>query len=111
MIRTDREPLVYLNQMKRLDDRLHRTLEDLAVGHYEIEYFPGTSNIVANTLSQVNYPWEMMYEEEYPMCLEMGMLPLFENTPPTVILNGGPNALFQDLRLPVYAEPERVEGI
>ena len=29
VIRTDHEPLVYLNHMKRVDDRLHRTLEDL----------------------------------------------------------------------------------
>ena len=57
IIRTDHEPLVYLNHMKRVDDRLHRTLEDLAIGHYVNEYVPGKQNTVADELSRAEYPW------------------------------------------------------
>ena len=56
VIRTDHEPLVYLNHMKRVDDRLHRTLEDLAIGHYIIEYVPGKQNTVVDALSRAEYP-------------------------------------------------------
>ena len=56
MIRTDHEPLVDLNHMKRMDDRLHRTLEYLAVGHYRLEYVPCKKNVVADTLSRAEYP-------------------------------------------------------
>ena len=102
VIRTDHAPLVYLNQMKRCDDRLHRTLEDLSVGHYEIEYLPGRSNIVADTLSRVEYPWMLPEETEYPVCLELGEVPSFDRL--TVVkLEGGPESLFQALSLSLYA--------
>ena len=65
VIRTDNEPLIYLNHMKRVDDRLHRILEDLAIGHYIIEYVPGEQNTVADALSCAEYPWALPDEPEF----------------------------------------------
>ena len=39
VIRTDHKPLIYLNHMKRVDDRLLRTVENLAVGYYELDTY------------------------------------------------------------------------
>ena len=80
--------------MKRLDDQLHRTLEDIAVGHYKIEYVPGKCIVVADTLSRVSYLWEMPLETEYPVCLEMGEIPQFDRLIVTE-LAGRPDSLFK----------------
>ena len=64
VVRTDHEPLLYLYHMKRFDDRLHRTMEDLNIGHYEFEYVPGKNNVVADALSRANYPWKVPGEDD-----------------------------------------------
>ena len=93
IIRTDHEPLIYLNRMKRVDDRLHRTLEDLAVGLYSLEYVPGKQNIVADTLSRAEYPWSIPEDDEYPVRYELGQ-ELDANHFDCVLVPGGPDSLF-----------------
>ena len=68
-IRTDHEPLVYLYHMRRYDDRLHRTMEDLNIGFYELEYVPGKSNTIADALSRAAYPWKLD-DDDARVCLE-----------------------------------------
>ena len=50
---TDHQPLVYLHNMKLVDHRLARTLEDLAEYNFEIVYQPGHLNQAADMLSRV----------------------------------------------------------
>ncbi|MEL7426338.1 MAG: reverse transcriptase domain-containing protein, partial [Bacteroidota bacterium] len=69
IIRTDHEPLLYLYHMRRFDDRLHRTLEDMNIGHYELEYVPGKNNVVADALSRARYPWTLP-EDDSRVCWE-----------------------------------------
>ena len=52
-IYTDHQPLVYLHNMKMVDHRLARTLEDLAEYDFEILYTPGHLNQAADMLSRV----------------------------------------------------------
>ena len=68
VVRTDHEPLIYLHRMKRFDNRVHRTLEDLNIGNIEFEYLPGKNNSVADTLSRAGYPWVLPVEDEREAC-------------------------------------------
>ena len=52
-LHTDHQPLVYLNNMKLIDHRLARTLEDLAEYNFEIVYTPGQHNQAADMLSRL----------------------------------------------------------
>src|SRR5678816_2782675 len=44
IVRTDHQPLVYLQRMRIVDSRLARTLEDLSDFDYVVEYVPGERN-------------------------------------------------------------------
>ena len=61
VIKTDHQPLVYLNRMKNVDSRIARTLEDLSDFDYRIEYTPGDRNLVADMMSHL--PVEIRVEE------------------------------------------------
>ena len=90
-ITTDHEPLIYLNHMKRVDDRLHMT-EELVVGHYTLEYVPKkNNNVVADTLSQAEYPWVLPAKEDYSIHNEQPEFGLANRVP------GDPNSLFESL--------------
>ena len=52
VIRTDHQPLVYLNRMKSIDSRIARTIEDLSDFDYEIQYTPGNRNEIADLMSR-----------------------------------------------------------
>ena len=52
-LHTDHQPLVYLNNMKLIDHRLARTLEDLAEYSFDIVYTPGQHNQAADMLSRI----------------------------------------------------------
>lgn len=52
-LHTDHRPLIYLQNMKILDSRLARTLEDLADFDYTIHYTPGSDNLAADAMSRL----------------------------------------------------------
>lgn len=107
IIRTDHKPLIYLNHMKRVDDRLLRTVEDLAVGHYELEYLPGKANVVADCLSRACYPWEIPEDySEYKVAAD-DFLDDFE----VVTISGGPNSLFEALSYAIYRETDEASAL
>ena len=96
VIRTDHQPLIYLHHLRRFDDRLHRTLEDLNVGHYSFEYLPGRNDVAADVLSWMSYPWVLAEEEEYPLGKEVCQnLDEYEK----VSVPGGGDSLFASLSL------------
>ena len=64
IIRTDHQLLLYLYKMKRFDDRIHRTMEDLNIGRFEFVYLPGKANTVADALSRANYPWVLPPDDD-----------------------------------------------
>ena len=104
VIKTDHQPLVYLHHLKRFDDRLHRTLEDLNIGHYELQYLPGRNNVVADALSRAEYPWDLPVEEEYPIRQESEAS---INDFDIVRVNGGANSLFDSMSLSLFDDVSR----
>ena len=53
VLHTDHQPLVYLHNMRLVDSRLARTLEDLADFNFIIRYVPGQLNSAADSLSRL----------------------------------------------------------
>ena len=53
VLKTDHQPLVYLHNMRLVDARLARTLEDLSDFNFVIEYAPGKTNVAADALSRM----------------------------------------------------------
>ena len=53
VIYTDHRPIVYLNNMKLVDSRLARTLEDLSDFSFTIKYCPGVEHVVPDALSRL----------------------------------------------------------
>ena len=53
IVRTDHQPLVYLQRMRLVDSRLARTLEDLSDFDYVVEYMPGNKNELADLMSRI----------------------------------------------------------
>ena len=56
ILHTDHQPLIYLHNMKIIDSRLARTLEDLADFNFKIQYTPGKQNGAADALSRLYSP-------------------------------------------------------
>ena len=53
VLRTDHQPLVYLQRMRMVDSRLARTVEDLSDFDYVLEYVPGERNEIADLMSRM----------------------------------------------------------
>ena len=64
VIRVDHQALVYLEQMKCVDNRLLRTYEDIQIGEYRIEYLKGSQNVVADMLSRTPLNTEIIDDEQ-----------------------------------------------
>ena len=104
VIRTDHEPLLYLYRMKRFDDRLHRTMEDLNIGHFEFQYLPGKYNTVADALSRANYPWKLPPDEDSRVCWD----PVFSLDQYDVVqVPGGADSIFNALSLLLHGDCSR----
>lgn len=95
IIHTDHQPLVYLQNMKIIDSRLARTLEDLADYNFQLRYTPGNQNAAADALSRlyhpdnVHSPADVDYESGR---LSDGLVVLEK-------VDGGGNSLFESLHL------------
>ena len=92
IIHTDHRPLIYLSNMKMVDSRLARTLEDLADFNYKIIYTPGRQNVAADALSRLYDPACVHYDlvESDPRKLPDGLVVMRE------VLGGG-DSLFDSL--------------
>ena len=94
VIHTDHQPLIYLSNMKIIDSRLARTLEDLADFSFTIQYTPGKLNTAADALSHLYEPGSIHYDGD---ALQPGRLPaglaVLKEVP------GGGDSLFQSLYL------------
>lgn len=55
VIFTDHKPLLFLQNMSLVNQRVARTLEELNDIDYELRYIPGKDNIVADVLSRVSF--------------------------------------------------------
>ena len=92
-VRTDHQALVYLQQMKLVDNRLLRTYEDLNIGNFTIEYIRGKDNCVADYLSrspQLTNENEVS-DDENPELIDKSC------SEPIHIVPGGCNSLFEAL--------------
>ena len=95
IIHTDQQPHVYLNNMRLIDSRLDRTLEDLADYNFAIQYTPGKENAAADCLSRLYDP-----EHVHPSTsavLQDGYLQ--EGVYLHGIVPGGGNSLFESLHV------------
>ena len=89
VINTDHRPLVYLHNMKMVDSRLARTLEDLGDFSFTIQFVPGKMNSIADGLSRIpsRESENSEYLETLPVGLELDGLPI----------PGGGDSLFEAL--------------
>lgn len=92
IIHTDHQPLVYLQNMKIVNSRLARTLEDLSDFSFIIRYTPGQCNTAADALSRVHVLPESEATEFTGEYLPAGLSRLR-------VLEGGGNSLIQSLLL------------
>ena len=92
IVRTDHRALIYLNQMKNVDNRLMRTFEDLQVGDYHLEYIKGTENYGADILSRNPLGSDLLEGD-----LEEADTDLGEFGEVVFVAPGGPNSLFECL--------------
>ena len=101
---TDHRPLVYLQNMKLIDSRLARTLEDLSDYSYTIYYKPGVENIVADSLSRI--PWGKIEDPEQivPDQLPAGIMLIQK-------VEGGGDSLFESLMICLKEESEAFEEL
>ena len=95
VIRTDHKPLIYLSNMKDIDSKLMRTLGDLNIGQYKIEYLPGKTNTVADALSRNVDLTELIedVDESYRV----------NTTTNYITMPGGPSSLFKCLSYAIYS--------
>ena len=95
ILHTDHQPLIYLNNMKIIDSRLARTLEDLADFNFTIQYTPGKDNSAADALSR-------LYDSS---CVHQSSEVTFEpdKLPPGLMIIekvlGGGDCLFESLNI------------
>lgn len=91
VLRTDHQPLVYLHNMRIVDSRLARTLENLADFNFTILYTPGRLNTAADALSRLK-PLLKSQDD----CSNEGELPVGLMLDGSAVPGGG-NSLFISL--------------
>ena len=93
VIHTDHQPLIYLHNMRLIDSRMARTLEDLADFHFQIRYTPGRDNAAADCLSRLYDPDNVHLpgqQQSNPGSLPEGLFLVKE-------VSGGGDSLFDSL--------------
>ena len=74
-VHTDHRPLLYLYNMKIVNARLARTLQELAEYNFTIVFTPGRENVAADALSRMEYPAQAeTSEKESSECLPYGIV-------------------------------------
>lgn len=92
-LRTDHQALVYLNNMKMVDSRLARTLEDLSDFNFVIKYTPGRLNTAADALSRLPSVVKKVDDEFFSASPQLPYGLLINGSP----VQGGGNSLFESL--------------
>ena len=95
VIHTDHQPLLYLNNMRLIDSRLARTLEDLADFNFETKYTPGSLNTAADALSRIK---PIIENESVDSTSTVGGLPRGFRIAGDLV-PGGPDSLFDALHV------------
>ena len=90
IVHSDHRPLMYLYNMKMVDSRLTRTLEELSEFDFIVKYCPGTLNTVADWLSRLPRVGTELDEPDECNKLPMGLHVYNE-------VSGGPNFMFESL--------------
>src|SRR5215469_16405829 len=98
IIYTDHLPLLYLNNMSLLNQRIARTLEEINDIDYDLRYIPGKENIIADALSRSLDPKE---EKEI-----LDNKPIIPPGTSEVKMPGGGDSLFQRLSLFLHGNPD-----
>ena len=88
---TDHQPLVHLYNMKLINNRLARTVQELSDFIFEIRYIPGKLNCAADALSRLNYKIPDLPKLNQSYELPPGLVP---DGPPSP---GGGDSLFVSL--------------
>ena len=92
VIWTDHQPLVYLSNMKLIDGRLARTLENLADFSFIIKYTPGKFNQAADALSRLPVKTSQdQVSSETLSTIPEGLMMNDQETP------GGPDSMIQSV--------------
>ena len=91
VLHTDHKPLLFLHNMRMVDSRLARTLEDISEYNFEIRYCPGNKNILADALSRV----AGSFEEETVQSEHVNQIP--EGFTLVKEAKGGGDSLFESL--------------
>ena len=89
--------------MKNIDGKLLRTLADLNIGRYTIEYVPGSTNVLADSLSRIVNLADCIDEVDQSFRVEI----------PTnyVTMDGGPSSIFKCLAYAMFGSTEEHESI
>ena len=91
IIYSDHRPLMYLQDMKMIDSRLSRTLEELSEYDFVVRYCPGELNTAADWLSRLpGLPSRELVSDESYLKLPVGLKVMKE-------VKGGPDSLVNSL--------------
>ena len=91
IVHSDHRPLMYLHNMKMIDSRLSRTLDELSEFDFIVKYYPGSQNTAADWLSRIPGGSRDIFVSEDHAKLPTG-LRVYHEVP------GGPGSLFEALR-------------
>ena len=91
IIHTDHRPLMYLQDMKMIDSRLSRTLEELSEFDFLVKYCPGDQNVAADWLSRIPNP------ESRPQVFDDSFQRLPAGLRVHTEVKGGPSSLVEAL--------------
>ena len=115
VLHTDHQPLVYLHNMKLVDNRLARTLEDLGEFDFTIVYTPGSQNQAADALSRFRFvPPEHSpdsdSENKLPVGLKVSEIPGGGDSMFVALHHACQELLAEDVILPVVI-PDSPQGL
>ena len=93
VIHSDHRPLMYLHDMKMIDGRLSRTLEELSEFDFTVKYCPGSQNFAADWLSRMSGPVSQNLSVDDSFTRLPAGLHIYEE------VKGGPSSLIEALQI------------